>query len=361
MRSPALTLVALFAAVLSRGAARADHPAATAAAGQEPAPAVEKLIADGVALHDAGKLDEAIEQYKRALEIDAGNPTALYELAVTYFSSKQYDLCATTARQGFAREGPLQGSLFTVAGSCLSAAGKADEALEVFTAGLAKHPNDANLNFNNAITLFHGGKAQQAVPYLEKAIEVSPASSSPYLALGEILASEKRAVEGIFLLLKFLSLEINSQRTAGAATRLFGLLGADQSGESRAKYRSGLGSEIMDDPFGPLELMRAMAAGSMRREEEQAKSVAARHVTALGTLVKIVDEVSRGELGPKLTDTFVWKRAAAPIVELQRQGLLECFGHVLAARAGLAGAEEWLAGNAQKKRELESALAELRR
>jgi hypothetical protein len=154
---------------------------------------------------------------------------------------------------------------------------------------------------------------------------------------------------------------MDSQRTAAAARRLFELLGAEMSDEERQKIALGVSPENQKDPIALLETGRALVAGALRNEGDPSKSLAARHVLALDRFVLIADELSRREASAKLSDTFLWKRAAAPIVELQRKGLLEPFGHLLAARAGIEGAEEWLAGNAQKVQALESALAEPRR
>jgi len=52
---------------------------------------VQTLIDEGVALHDQGQYQQAIDKYKEALKLDSNSVTAIYEMAFSYFSLKDYD------------------------------------------------------------------------------------------------------------------------------------------------------------------------------------------------------------------------------------------------------------------------------
>ena len=45
---------------------------------------VKELVSQGIELHDQGNYNEAINKYKKALEIDKNSTSANYELSYTY-------------------------------------------------------------------------------------------------------------------------------------------------------------------------------------------------------------------------------------------------------------------------------------
>lgn len=333
--------------------------AASATGEETPRPTARTLVKEGVRLHDEGRFDDAIARYKRALELEPEDSEAHYELANTYLASGRYALCEETARRGLRKPGRLEGPLYGMIASCLSSDGKPDQALKVFKEGLAKHPDDVTLNFNIAVTLATQGKAQEAIPHLEKVIAARPLYGSPYFLSGEIFANQDRPVEGLFFFMRFVSLDPDSKRAPYAAAKVFELLtsGIEETKEGVNVTVRPLEKNL--DILAQIEFSRSIAATTVHLKENQSQSKAQRYVSALDTFVKIVEETAQGEDGGPLAGTFLWERAAGPVIQLQRRGALECFGYALAARAGFAGAEEWLKSNPQKQRELEAALADL--
>jgi hypothetical protein len=68
-------------------------------------------------------------------------------------------------------------------------------------------------------------------------------------------------------------------------------------------------------------------------------------VTALSTFVRILTE--RGTQAPVGGADFQ-RRAVEPLVELQDEGLLESLLYVMAAHAGLQGADGWIAAHGER-------------
>ena len=50
-------------------------------------PDAKSLVKQGVALHDAGKYDEALAKYSEALKLDSAYQSAYYEMSYTLFST----------------------------------------------------------------------------------------------------------------------------------------------------------------------------------------------------------------------------------------------------------------------------------
>ena len=71
--------------------------------------------------------------------------------------------------------------------------------------------------YNAASALVREGKLQQAVPQLERAIEIRPSYSAPYFALGEIYGKRGLPSQGMLYYMRFVSLEPDGERSAAAA------------------------------------------------------------------------------------------------------------------------------------------------
>ena len=213
--------------------------------------------------------------------------------------------------------------------------------------------------YNAASALVREGKLQQAVPQLERAIEIRPSYSAPYFALGEIYGKRGLPSQGMLYYMRFVSLEPDGERSATAAKRVFELLtfGVKPGDGGKITISMNPDADKADD-LGPLDLGRTLAASTIHLDEGKAQTKAERYVSALKSFVNLADELTQG--GAKLPGVL-WKRAAAPIFTLDRQGVLEGFLNVLAVKAGFEGAEAWLKKNSAQKAKLDSALAELRR
>jgi len=145
---------ALAAMVLTSGVAVAQPPEETS---------IRELLREGVRHHDEGDFEGAVATFRRALDVDPGNPFALYEMANSFAAMGRYDECVVTVDQALAGDVPeeLAGPLHAEAASCLSEKGDAAAALDRFEAGLKRSPDDVSLHFNIAVTLSLAGAAAE--------------------------------------------------------------------------------------------------------------------------------------------------------------------------------------------------------
>lgn len=313
------------------------------------------LIREGVALHDQGRYAEAVERYQQALAKEPANALALYELANSYFASRQLDLCAQTARKGLAAPGKVEAELYTVLGSCLSDQGRRAEALEVFYAAVKKHPHDAVLNFNAGLVFSAMHATDEAMAAVGRAIAARPDYGSPYLLLGNLLAGQQRYAVAALSQLRFLALEPTSPRAKETAEALFANLGAGVTRDGKKNVNVNFPSGLMGDPLAGLELARSLgAAAELKDDDDRTAGVAERRVRAFVTLVQIATEM--GDSDRPVNQAPLWSPVIAPAVELHGRGLFEPLAFVAAARAGLAGADAWLAANPKRVAALEAAL-----
>jgi tetratricopeptide (TPR) repeat protein len=331
-----------------------------AGAEEPPRPTAQELIAEGVSLHDSGDLDGAVQHYKQALAIEPDSSLAWYELANAYLLTERYDLCEEAGRKGLKKPGSDEGKLSAVVASCLASVGKRQEALRIFEDALKKHPDDPHLNFNIAVTLILEGRSQEAVEHLRRTVDVEPSYAASYYALGKISADKGDAIPGIFYFMRFMFVQPPTERAAVAAAMVFELLTQGVSAEDGKDVTITLGPGLeTKSELASLEVGRMIAAAAIHTGEGK-KSKAERYVSALVSFVEIAEELTQGGEGAALRKSFVWEKAAAPVIQLEKRGVLECFGHILASWAGYEGAEDWIKKHPQKRQELDAALAELK-
>jgi tetratricopeptide (TPR) repeat protein len=119
--------------------------------------AAERLVADGVRLHDRNRLAHAMELYQQAARTDATYFDAYYNLGVAAYED-----------------------------------GDLTVALSAYETALALEPNSLKAAFNFAVTLELAGYARDAANELEKLLARHPAEARIHLRLGNLYAGPLR-------------------------------------------------------------------------------------------------------------------------------------------------------------------------
>jgi tetratricopeptide (TPR) repeat protein len=109
----------------------------------------------GYSLARVGKLNEAIRQYRAALELDATNVNAYFNLA-----------------------------------NALAADGRTKEAIENYQQVLKLRPNHSRGHFALADVLLQAGRSEDAMDHYQQAINYDPEFTAAYLRVGTLLAEQ---------------------------------------------------------------------------------------------------------------------------------------------------------------------------
>jgi Flp pilus assembly protein TadD len=150
----------------------------------------------GVALADQGYHDEAIKQYRKALEIDP-----LYQEPVA-------NIGLTLAEQGKIRESitqflkalemnPEDSKTLNNLGASLIVEKRYAEAIQRLSDSLALNPYYAQAHNNMGVALQHQGRLQEAIGHYSMAVLLNPDYTQAYVNLGNILANQGRYAEAI--------------------------------------------------------------------------------------------------------------------------------------------------------------------
>jgi len=130
------------------------------------------LLTKALALHGAGKLDEAIAIYQTILTTDAKNKFALYNLGLIAQTREQYD-----------------------------------EAIVRYTAALAVDPTYAPALYNGGLAYASKGDRKNAIALLQKAVALDPKNAAALFNLGTVLVADGQTDAGTTYLTQAFALD----------------------------------------------------------------------------------------------------------------------------------------------------------
>jgi tetratricopeptide (TPR) repeat protein len=150
----------------------------------------------GIALQLQGKPDEAISHYRRALQIDPGYVDAYYNMGITFRAQGKLDQAISSYRQVL-RLKPNHIEAHSNLGSVLSAQGKFEEAIEQFRLALQVRPDFAEVHYNLGLALKSQGKLDEAIKHFRRALQVRPDLAEAHNNLGLALTMKGDLDEAI--------------------------------------------------------------------------------------------------------------------------------------------------------------------
>jgi len=320
---------------------------------------VAALISEGTALHDAGRYDEAIARYLQALGLDPDDSTARYELAFSYHAKKDYARCLEATRVGLREPGDNEARLYSIAGNCLDDSGRNDEAVATYREGLGKHPDDARLRYNLAVAFWRREDREGAIAEVLTTIADDPTYGSPYMLLASVEHELGRDAQALLALLRYLMVDHDSERSQQAAILAVGLFRRGvtakpgEDGQPQVEVTVAAGEMQRSGIYGRLELARSLAA-ARAHQAAAGESAAQGLASAMVSYLAIASETAAAAAAA--TQAPEWRLVAAPVLALHERQVAESFAFLVAERAGVAGAADWVAANGEAMRRLEAAL-----
>ncbi len=248
----------------------------------------------GVALHEDGRLDEAVGRYRRALEIQPDYVPAFNNLGVT-----------------------------------LRAQGKVDDAIRVYRDGLQVRDDYPDLHYNLGNALLQADRPDEAAAHLRRAGAADPDSAGVHNNLGTALAERGRFADAIVEFERALALEPQSALTHRNLANAQASLG--RRDQARAHFTRAL-ALAPGDALNPLRLRRVPARG--RRPERRRRRVHAR----VGARARLCRGPQQPGHRPRLAGPFrssggAVRAGAAPRPALHRRGAQSRHGARGRARA----------------------------
>lgn len=190
-------------------------------------PSSDKLIRQGASFHDKGRYTEAISCYQQALKANPSSMSAVYEMSLSYLKMEDYNNAIKYSTQvinvGFK---PLLVDAYVVKGTALAAQNKLDEAITLFSQGIAECGGEYLLHYNMGLSYYNKGNTNLALSHLRKAIEKDATHAGAFLAYAYALNDAGNWIQSFYSFHFFLLLEPNTKRSAEAFEEMYQILDA---------------------------------------------------------------------------------------------------------------------------------------
>jgi tetratricopeptide (TPR) repeat protein len=150
----------------------------------------------GSALEADGRLDDAIDHYRRAIAFAPEFPPAYNNLATTQRAKGQIADAISTYQHALRLRPQYPEAEYNLANALMDA-GKPSEAVEHFRIALRTIPASVDIHNNLGIALMDQGKRDEAIAEFRAALALDPASAQSHLNLANALGSAHQYDEAI--------------------------------------------------------------------------------------------------------------------------------------------------------------------
>jgi tetratricopeptide (TPR) repeat protein len=144
------------------------------------------LVQRGLALQEERRLEEAIADYDRAIQLDPNYGPAYYGRGWAKDWLQDYKGALADAQQGFRLDPRSPGTYLRRTGSALAGLKRYAEALEAYSQAIALNPADEGTIFNRAICYFESGQYELALKDINRALELDPDWDWAFYRRGQI-------------------------------------------------------------------------------------------------------------------------------------------------------------------------------
>jgi Flp pilus assembly protein TadD len=177
-------------------------------------------------LYDHGEADEAIKQWREAIQLDPTIGRAHHDLGLALRDKGQLAEAISELREA-ARLSPTDASAQADLGDALREKGDIDGALSVYRTAISILPDSAPLHSNLGYLLIRKGDLDGAIAEWREATRIDPKYAPPYANLGEALESKGDKAGARKAYEKFLELVPGAPQAGEVAKRLTALKDAE--------------------------------------------------------------------------------------------------------------------------------------
>jgi len=161
-----------------------------------PSSSTQALLAEALALHQAGQLPQAEQIYRQILAIAPRHADCLHLLGMIDYQQERLDSAADLIRQAIALH-PQGASYYANLGNVLQAQGKLDEAKALYRQALSLKPNLAEVQVNLGNVLQFQEEYEESIGWYRQALALRPECPETYNNLGNALQSLGRLEDAI--------------------------------------------------------------------------------------------------------------------------------------------------------------------
>jgi tetratricopeptide (TPR) repeat protein len=166
----------------------------------------QEALQRGISFHQTGQLDEAIQWYRKVLDIQPKNISAFCNIGVALQSQGKLSEAIVSYKKAISIK-PDYASAYSNLGYALQEHGKLDEAVTSFQKAISIKPDYAEAYYNLGNSLKEQGKLEEAVSSYQKAISIKPDYAEAYSNLGYTLQEQGKLEEAVTSYQKAISIK----------------------------------------------------------------------------------------------------------------------------------------------------------
>jgi Tfp pilus assembly protein PilF len=182
------------------------------------------LLARGIREHTAGRLDVALDLYRKVLEQDPANPHAHYNLGQIYNTRGEYAK-AQWEYEATLKSEPQSTNARLNLGVVLYRQRKFAEAAEEFRKVVEASPRDAVAMADLGISLLDLGRTDEAIRWLAASVQEDPKQVNPHYYLGIARERQRQYAEARVELQKVIELSPRYAAAYAALARVYSAQG----------------------------------------------------------------------------------------------------------------------------------------
>ncbi len=175
--------------------------------------AAQAYFVKGNRLKDAGRLDEAIANYNKALEFNWEDAEYHKKLAEVYVLKGEFESAIAQCNLAIKFQ-PNFAPAYLTMGNALHAQDKLEMAIEAYLQALKIQPNFAEASANLGSMYYKLGQLALAANYYQKALAINPTLCSVNVMLGDVLHQQGKLDAAIACYQKVLQLQPGNVNTA---------------------------------------------------------------------------------------------------------------------------------------------------
>ena len=308
----------------------------------------EKLVDEGVAFHDKGDYEGAIDKYDKALDLDKDNLLALAEKSFSLTSLKKYEDAIVLCKKAIEKHPYEDGlkTIFVTYGNALDDLKKSDQSIKVYDEGLKLFPEYYQLYFNKGITLSSVNKNEEALLCFQKAIIINPAHAGSNNSMARILVSQNKNIPALFASCRSLTLEPQGDKAKRNLALVQTIMKANIKQTGKNSLTINIDPKMLEDTtsngktkdnnFNLSELMLNMTSVLDYDDKNVKKTDAEQFIRKFESLCSSVDEVKNKNHG------FYWEYYVPYFIEMKKQNLIEPFAYIAFASSEKENISIWL-------------------
>jgi len=307
----------------------------------------EKLVGEGVALHDKGDYVGAMAKYDEALGLDKNNLYALAEKAMTLMvvqkPEEAIEICEVAIKEH--KGSDLLYMVYVIYGNANDELGDGNRSIEVYDQGIKEFPDFYQLHFNKGITLLGMGRQEEAILSFQQSASLNPNHPGSHNAIGRTLYEGNRLIPSLLAFAMFFVLEPEGDRARENLVYVKDILerSANRADDNtiNISVTAGVdkkGSTGADD-FSSVELLLGLNTALDYDDKYKAE-------TEVERFVRKFEMVCLG-LSTQTDDNsgFYWEYYAPFFIEMKSKNQNETFGYIVFVSLGDKDILNWIESN----------------